>query len=383
MPTPAPTKKKVEAAVAAYIEHDGPRRSWSAIKKSMGYNCEKSAKESVTTWAEYYAIPVPPRLYEQMTTLERRKAEMEYQEGANKEAARPVYTLPNLPSPDLPIEDVLSRLARDAERRIDAHDARQWAPIKLRDDGPYGLWFWGDPHLDDDGCAHNVLQEHVAEVQRNPHMLSVGMGDYQNNWVGRLAKLYANQEMSARTAWRLVEWWVKAVRPALLLKGNHDLWAGVGDPLNWMVTHSDTFTADWVAKVAFQSPNGRECRLWAAHDFKGSSMWNPLHANQRKAKESGARAHIYVAGHRHEWGAAVHEDPDSGHVYTLLRARGYKVLDSYAEQSGYGSQRYGHSVAVIVDPDARSDDRFIQTFPNPMEASEYLKWKRKRVKKAA
>lgn len=374
--TPEPSKQKIDAAVKAYVENDGPRRSWSSLCKQMGYATLTGAKAAIETWAPFYNIEVPPRQYEALSGREKRAIEFGHRTAVRKANDAPVYTLPQMPSPDLPIDEIISRLSEDSKRRIEANAAREWARIQINVDGPYILLFWGDPHLDDDGCAFHVVQQHVAEAKANKYIINVGLGDYQNNWVGRLARLYANQETSARTAWRLVEWWIREVRPALLIKGNHDLWSGAGDPLDWMVRQSESFTEDWLAKVEFVSPNGKSCRLWAAHDFKGTSMWNPLHSNQRKARESGARAHLYVAGHRHEWGCATHEDPDSGHVYTLLRARGYKVLDSYAEQSGFGSQRYGHSIAVVVDPDAIEGDRFITPFINPIAASQYLRFLR-------
>jgi hypothetical protein len=106
-------------------------------------------------------------------------------------------------------------------------------------------------------------------------------------------------------------------------------------------------------------------------------MWNPLHANQRQAM-TGTQAHIYVAGHRHTWGLAQHEDGE-GRVYWLIRARGYKVIDGYAEQNGYVQQRYGHSIVSIVNP-AEPDIKRVRCFSDVAEGADYLTWLRKKWK---
>jgi hypothetical protein len=297
----------------------------------------------------------------------------------SKEPIERLITLPELPSPDAPIQEVLRRLAEDSDRRLEAQMARQWVKINVNVSGPYGLVHWGDPHLDDDGCAHSMLQRHVNVIQKNPRMFSVGMGDYENNWTGRLSRLFGNQETSHRTAKRLVQWWVEEVRPVLMIRGNHDLWSGAGDLLQWLSKPSDTMTEDWCAKVEFHSPGGNICRLWAAHDFPGHSMWNTLHAPQRKAVMSGARAHIYAAGHRHTWGMAKHEDPESNHVYTLLRARGYKLIDAFGNQLGHGSQQYGASITVVVNPEASNPSQIVHPFDDPEMASDYLNWLHERI----
>lgn len=375
MPTPPIKKDRFESLLKQYTDLRGPERAWEEIANECGYRKGASLKNALDSGSKLYNIKLPKRRYETMSQDERRSVVAQISGDAQP---TPTVTLPKFQSPDAPIDELLSILSKDSQRRIEYHDAKQWATIQVNVSGPYGLWFWGDPHLDDDGCAHHILQDHVRLIKENPCMLSVGMGDYQNNWIGRLSRLYANQETSARTAWRLVEWWIKEVRPVLMLKGNHDLWSGSGDPLNWMIKQSETMSEDWQAQVQFESPNGQMVRLWAAHDFPGNSMWNPLHAQQRKAVTSGARAHIYVSGHRHTWGAAVHEDPESNHVYCLLRARGYKVLDKHAEQLGFGSQRYGNSVVVIVNPDAENPSQLVTPFADPVSANNYLMWLRSR-----
>jgi len=283
----------------------------------------------------------------------------------------------------MPIEDMVAHLTKRSQERKAAYDARRWIECDVTLDGPIGLAMIGDPHVDDDGCDWEMLNRDLAVLDKHQYILTAGLGDYNNNWVGRLSRLYADQGTTGKDAWQLVKWLINRLRPFLLIKGNHNLWSGHGDPLDWMTSGDSTITSDWQARIGLKFRNGAECRIISAHDFPGQSMWNPLHANARKAKESGARAHVYVAGHRHTWGVAQHEDAESNHVYWLARARGYKVIDSHAEQLGFLSQRYGHSVLAIIDPDHYGSPRFVQMFSDLEEGAEYLAWRRARFAKAA
>lgn len=298
----------------------------------------------------------------------------------SRQEVEAVVTPPVLPSGDVPVTKLIPRMVEDARRRIAAHEARRgFIPIPVKMAGPICVAFIGDPHVDDAGCHWPKLYEDVDTIQKNKAIVSVGMGDYTNNWVGRLGRLYAEQSTTKRSSWDLVRWLIPALRPILLLKGNHNLWSGQDDPLDFMRETAEPWTEAWQAKVELQFPGGKAWRFVAAHDFKGSSMWNPLHANQRKAKFSGVRAHFYVAGHRHEWGLAQHEDAESGHVYWLGRARGYKVIDQHADVNGYDSQSFGHTVAAVIDPSAPPGPRFGQMFADLQEAADYLAFKRRKA----
>ena len=134
------------------------------------------------------------------------------------------------------------------------------AQSRMKDDSPIGLLWFGDPHLDDNGCDWPVLRRHVELVQENDAVYGCGLGDYQNNWIGRLSRLYAHQDTSHDTAWRLVEWFIQNINPLILVGGGHDMWTGAGDPLKWM-TDAHSINEDWEAKVKIDFPNKRFCKI--------------------------------------------------------------------------------------------------------------------------
>lgn len=134
---------------------------------------------------------------------------------------------------------------------------------------------------------------------------------------------------------------------------------------------------DWGAKVTLVSPCGHELRLWAAHNFKGQSLWNNMHGLERAA-QMGDWAHIYAAGHHHDFGVRVGENPERRFVYNLIRARGYKMIDDHAMVNGFPTYQCGAAVLSVITPSADKANA-VQSFADPFEGVEYLQWKRRKV----
>ena len=99
---------------------------------------------------------------------------------------------------DEPIDDLLGRLEKGFNRKHRNATAKRWFEVKVNETKPYGVLMFGDPHLGDDGCNMPLLQSHLA-IARNPGVYGLNIGDTTNNWVGRLMRLYAEQETSAKT----------------------------------------------------------------------------------------------------------------------------------------------------------------------------------------
>jgi hypothetical protein len=282
---------------------------------------------------------------------------------------------PDLPAADVPFEDEIVRLSDTFQRQHGAAMARHWMPFKIKTDGPFALAFVGDPHIDDNGCNWPLLRRDVDILRRTNAMWGVGMGDYTNNWAGKLQRIYADQDMTRTRAWQAAAWFFKQPFWMLLIKGNHDLWSGTADPLDW-IARGPAVLENWQSRFKVVSPNGRSFRIWAAHAFPGSSQWNPLHGAGKAARFSGS-ADIYVQGHHHEWAMTQMEDPHRAAIFWALKTRGYKFIDSYAEDHGFFPQQHGATVAAIFDPDVQGPAS-IQCFGDLEEASDLLSWKRAR-----
>lgn len=295
---------------------------------------------------------------------------------AEKESA-PV-TLPEFPDDDIPIAEIRSLMARRFEKRQANHKSKEWFPVKVNIDGPIGVTFWGDPHVDDDGCNWTLLNRHCDIHRANKALFSVNIGDTVNGWMNRLVHLYANQETSEKTARKLAEWFLTdaGIRWLCVLWGNHDLWSLFPEVMR-AGNVAKVPMEDWQARFRLVFPNKREARVWAAHDFPGNSMWNSLQGPQ-KAAHTKSEAHIYACGHKHNWAMHQEESASRDFTYWLIRARGYKFIDSFGEKLGHMSQDEGASITCIFDPASKSEAGFIQSFADMDAASDYLGYLRKR-----
>jgi hypothetical protein len=263
---------------------------------------------------------------------------------------KPKFTAPELPSSLPSIEELLEQRTAQGDRSLAADDARHLIPIDVHIEGPYGLWIWGDPHVDADGCNMRLLREHV-ELAKHPAILSGHIGDIANFWVGRLARLYAHQSTSVHEAIMLAEWLLTQHEQLFVTLGNHDSWCGSGleNPLNWILRNAGGVTEEHGVRLALKSPNGVVTRVNARHDFPGRSQYNINHGMRRELA-FGHRDHILVSGHLHSGGDQGLCHDGDGMVSQLVRVSGYKQVDHYAKQLNFPPQKIHPSALIIVDP---------------------------------
>lgn len=296
---------------------------------------------------------------------------------ARAEPLPPRFVPPVIPEADVPVDELIEKLTANFKRRAQHVAAKAWARFTLHEDGPYCLAIVGDPHLDDPGTDWETLRAHHA-LMRRPHVHGICLGDITNNWAGKLQRLYAEQDVTRSQAWKLASWFFQSVPWLIIIKGNHDLWSsayGQGDPLDWM-SRGAALLEDWQAKFEVATPSGHAVKVWAAHDFKGTSIYNPIHGPMRAQKFSAGEADIYCAGHQHHWELFAGEDAlKSQRPYWIARARGYKQLDEHADRHQFGSQRHGATIGVVVDP-AREGPAALHCYADLEEAVEVMEWKR-------
>lgn len=283
-----------------------------------------------------------------------------------------------LPSALPDVRELLARRKADYQRKNAAEEARRLVPLRINIGGPIGIVHMGDPHVDDDGCDLAALEKHVNIINATEALFGANLGDLQNNWVGRLARLYGEQSTSAAESWLLTEWLVQSVQWLYLVGGNHDCWSGAGDPLKWMTRNQSGVFDAWGVRVGLQFPCGKEVRVNARHDFAGHSQWNPVHGPM-KAVQMGWRDHILTAGHKHTtFIAGPLKDPASGTLSWAIRCAGYKVHDRYAKELGLPDQNPSPAVTTIIDPRYGDDDpRLVTVVTDVEEGAAYLAFKRR------
>lgn len=274
---------------------------------------------------------------------------------------------------DEPIDEILSRFRKNHERQQKAIEARNWFPIKVKEDKPYGILWFGDPHLGTH-CNWTLLEKHIA-IARQDGVYGGNIGDTTDNWpwTGRLARLWAESDISQKTEKRLATWFMMeaGIKWLLWLGGNHDEWNG-GTEFYKMLGASQVPVIDWRAQFTLVHKNGSQARHDAAHGRKGTSIYNPTHGTLRDAK-FGEDAAIYLTGHTHNFGLFQIEFAERKTTTWLAQVAGYKMGDRYALVNGFAQSNHGAAILEIVDPVSAK----IMCFSDPEEGAEFLKWKRR------
>ncbi|CAB4164494.1 DNA binding HTH domain, Fis-type [uncultured Caudovirales phage] len=286
----------------------------------------------------------------------------------------PVENITELPPDDISADEIWERAKRDSAVKVKYLEAEAgWRKQKLKVKGPFGILFFGDPHLDDAHANFAKAEEHIAIANSSEAILSCNLGDTLNNWVGNLQRLYANQNMGATRALKIYEKFLNSVPWWLWIFGNHCLWPTANSGLmRKLATEGASIAADWCVKVDLELPNGKHLKINAAHNFKGSSRFNQNHALFVENLETGGEADIIVAGDHHVWQTDQVEHPKTGRYTTIIRARGYKLGGEYERMLGFKNQKEGHAVFVIVNPDAEGP-AFVTAFADASYGARMLK----------
>lgn len=375
MPTPVTPRGKVERVIQQYISADGPTRAWQTVAHECGLKEGKQLKKYVEYFAPLYKIEVPERVYERLTNHERRQAELEHK--AND--AEPEFLVADLPEDDLPVEEIVAQRKREFAHKQKYEEAVKLRHVKVNLDGPIGILHFGDPHVDDDGTNLGLLEHHSNLTRTVKGLFGANVGDTTNNWVGRLAALYALQNCGRKRAVKIAEWFIKRTKFLYMIAGNHDMWSGEDDPIKWISKGSGTLYQPSEVRMVLHLPGGRDVRINARHDFKGHSQFNPAHGPM-KALMFGVRDHIAVAGHRHESAYGLLKDPDTGMVCHAIKVASYKQYDRYAKDSGFRDQALGPACVTTFNTDLpETHPDMVKVFWDPDEGADYLKFLRKRA----
>lgn len=248
--------------------------------------------------------------------------------------------------------------------------------LTLPIDGPYGIVFLGDPHVDDDGCDWDQLDQHIAIIRDTEGLYAANLGDTTNNWIGRLERLYAHQRTTAAEARILAEGFIRELDGKWLFNigGNHDLWSGSDDPLPAICEAARSTYVPIGGKIRVRQ--GRHSLMInARHTFPGNSMWNPAHGAGRSIL-MGNIEHITVCGHKHTTGHMVVKAPNQ-RICHALQVASYKLIDSYAKEGGFRDNSVSPACMVVVDHrHPETDPAMLTVFHSVERGADFLRYLR-------
>lgn len=279
------------------------------------------------------------------------------------------------PPSALPSVDELIQAKIERFSRLKRHnDATNLVRVSIHTDGPVGVMFLGDPHIDDDGCDLEELKRDIDLCNSTDGLYAAHVGDLTNNWVGRLEAKYGAQSATIEEGALLSKWLINAAPWLFLVMGNHDLWNRGGMLVRELCDRANVYVDAHGVRVALMLPSGVEVRVNCRHDHSGHSQWNPGHG-PLKALLFGDD-HLYVAGHRHTSanGPAV-RDHESGRIKYPLRVAGYKRYDDYARSLGLPNRRISGAALLVIDPRFSDDDpAHLTVFESTVQGARYLEF---------
>mgnify|MGYP001594236427 FL=1 len=290
------------------------------------------------------------------------------------------FTVEERDPESIPIDELIKFRNKQYKHKAKSKNSRKLTNIDIKMSGPIGIAHFGDPHVDDDGTDLSMILRYVDILNDCEGMFCGNLGDIQNNWIGRLQALYGQQSTSAKESWRLTEYFISKVQWLYLVAGNHDVWSGEGDPLEFMMRDHKGLYERFGARMNLRFPNGKEIRINARHTFKGNSIWNTAHGVARAA-QTGWKDHILTCGHTHVSGYQVLKDPSSGLISHALQVASFKIYDNYADKLGLDDKNIFNCPVTIIDPRFDDDDnKLITTIFDPIMGAKYLTFLRKQWK---
>ncbi|MBN7759790.1 hypothetical protein JYP52_01460 [Nitratireductor aquibiodomus] len=280
--------------------------------------------------------------------------------------------------PELDIEELIRRRAKVFEKQNARRKHDKLIPVRVNMDGPIGLGFMGDPHVDSDGCNIELLMRHCEIFDgRNEGMFAACLGDMWNNWSGRLARLWADQTTDGVEARALVKYFLERIYWMFVVYGNHDLWSGQSRILDEMLAGNAGAVRDWRARVGLRFPNGRTCKIYASHRFPGRSMYLKNMGAVKKAVFDGQHD-IYVSGDLHVAGYTLGAHPGADRAYHAVQVGTYKEIDSFGDEINAEDHNLYTCPVALIDPYAKSPLNFIRWEFDPEQAVDRLAWMRSR-----
>jgi hypothetical protein len=291
---------------------------------------------------------------------------------------QPEFIRSEVPPADVPVEELIRRKYDDYALLEANRKASFIHTIKLRTNEPIGLAWFGDPHIDNNGCNLKLLHTHADIVRETPGLFGINLGDNLDLWIGRLMRLYADARTTDHDGRRLLEDFIERVGLKNWLAfvfGNHDIWDGQGHPLHRTLV--GPVVEKYNVRLRLVFPNQRQVKIWIRHDFPGNSQWNDVHGLM-KAAQMGADFDIFAAGHKHTSSHHEQYNDKNGTYWHAFRSAGYKMVDEYPEELGLPDLNVFQCPVTIIDPEAVNPTQLVKFEPDTADGADRLNWLRKK-----
>mgnify|MGYP000040442334 CR=1 FL=1 len=222
------------------------------------------------------------------------------------------------------------------------------------DTGPVMLAFLGDQHIGNAGTNIRRVFEEQQTIKRTPGAYAWIMGDVVDNFiVGRLQEQNMKPAAPIWEQWQLAKEYLERWEDRIVayVGGNHGAWTMSQTQIDYrrdicpdgVLYDGDDVQADVSVGSATYS-------VWARHKWRGNSIYNQTHGQERAARFNDPNHDIYVGAHTHE-GALYREMIHEGQRKAAVQIGTYKVHDDYARAQGFPESDMSTACAVILHDD--------------------------------
>ena len=224
------------------------------------------------------------------------------------------------------------------------------------DTGPVAVVFVGDQHIGNAGTDIERVFEEQDIILETPATYAWQLGDVVDNFiVGRLKEQNMKPSAPVWEQWQLAQHYLDRYSDEQKLLahvgGNHGAWT-MGQT---QIDYRRDITPDGVLydgdEVKADVKVGRaRFPVWTRHKWRGNSIYNQTHGQERAARFQDPQYRLYVGAHTHD-GGLYREFIHEGRRKASVQIGAYKQHDDYAQKAGFPETDGSTAVSVILYPD--------------------------------
>lgn len=228
------------------------------------------------------------------------------------------------------------------------------ATIRLDEQKPTGIIFWGDWHFGVKGCDYDLFDQDEALITKTDGLYIVGMGDYKDNG-SALVHQGSTQESIATTDMQdmivLRKFERTADKHIVTIRGCHDDWDKRNANKDFIQSICDITGAVnlWHGGIINLTVGNIEYRIGARHKYKFESSLNTTNTQRAFTNEYG---HCDIVALAHKHFCEIEHTQRMGNDTVYLRSGSYKRYDEFGQKLAGYSGIHGVPM-VILSPDKK------------------------------
>lgn len=271
------------------------------------------------------------------------------------------------------IEHLIARQDKAMSKALRRHSQA----VTLPGDKPVAVALLSDLHFGNANTDYKAIRADAELIRDTDGLFAVALGDYHDNWIGKLIWVANDQPVTLENELALVQHWLNTLGDKLVaaVGGNHESRtkrAAGFDHLKLLLRGSELlYDADEIPFALKLGSAEWKCKL--RHRWKGSSIYNESHGMERDLHFGAGNWDIAMQGHTHR-GTVFRESYDEreGKIKLTVQIGTYEFHDRYAIQLGMTHRQQSGSGAIVFCPDGR-----FQGFRDLQLAVEFMRYLRK------